>query len=83
MPNCAATPLGSPVVVIELIVPNTPFPFVCITLSRNERNCAIAFFTSRFAVFSIAFSGAFDAYSTSFVISTAWRKNTGVTCATS
>ena len=75
--------MASPLVVIEPIVPSTPLPFVCITLSRNERNCAIAFFTSRFAAFSMAFSGAFDAYSTSFVISTAWRKNTGVTCATS
>jgi len=70
-------------VVIELIVPSTPLPFVCITLSRNDRNCTIAFFTSRLAAFSMALSGAFDAYSTSFVISTAWRKNTGVTCATS
>jgi hypothetical protein len=52
-------------------------------LSRNERNCAIAFFTSRLAAFSTAFSGAFEAYSTSLVISTAWRKKTGVTCATS
>jgi hypothetical protein len=29
---------------IELIVPSTPLPLVCITLSRKARNCAIAFF---------------------------------------
>jgi hypothetical protein len=66
-----------------LIVPSTPFPLVCITLSRNERNCAMAFFTSRFAAFSMAFSGWLVAYSTSLVISTACRKKIGVTCATS
>jgi len=83
MLNCAATPEGKPLVVIEVIVPRTPLPFVCITLSRNDRNCTIAFFTSRLAAFSMAFSGALLAYSTSLVISTAFRKNTGVTCATS
>jgi hypothetical protein len=61
MVNCAATPLGSPLVVMLLIVPSTPLPLVCTTLSRNDRNCAMAFFTSRLAAFSIAFSGAFDA----------------------
>ena len=58
MVNCAATPDGKPLVVTELIVPSTPLPLVCITLSRNERNCSMAFFTSRLAAFSMAFSGA-------------------------
>jgi hypothetical protein len=35
------------------------------------------------AAFSTALSGAFVAYSTSLVISTACRKKIGVTCATS
>jgi len=59
----------------ELIVPSTPFPAVCISLSRNERNCFIPLATSRLAAFSIARSLPVVAYSTSFVISIASGRN--------
>ena len=71
------------VLAIELMVPSTPLPAVCISLSRNARNCFIPLATSRLVAFSMARSRPFVAYSTSFVISIAKRKKIGETCATS
>src|SRR6267378_4266925 len=71
------------VLAMELMVPSTPLPAVCISLSKNARNCFIPLATSRLVAFSTARSRPLVAYSTSFVISIAKRKKIGETCATS